>query len=159
MILDRFNAAVPAPQAVETLMEAVLGNPSVPNTFLCLAALNGTACYRVYVLHTLSKYTPTLDGNPTPWDNCIFGFLGDVLKNTTASVIIPNTAFSIVQGLEYNEAQFTAELSLLPQGDLFPRLAANNQDGVPILTHYLMFIPTEYAPLLLDNKGYTLQEA
>jgi len=159
MILDRFNAAVPAPQAVETLMEAVLGNPSVPNTFLCLAALNGTACYRVDVLHTLSKYTPTLDGSPTPWDNCIFGFLGDVLKNTTASVIIPNTAFSIVQGLEYNEAQFTAELSLLPQGDLFPRLAANNQDGVPIHTHYLMFIPTKYAPLLLDNKGYTLQEA
>jgi hypothetical protein len=158
-ILQRFDAMNNAPIAGDSLFEMILGNPSIPNTFLCCALLNGQTRPRVYVIHTISKYVPSIDGRITPWDNRIFGYLGELLGGSPMTVILPNTSFNSAPCYVYNDATFAAQLPNLNNGDLFPRLTATHQDAVHIHTRSLMYLPTKYAPLLLDNKGYTLQEA
>jgi hypothetical protein len=61
-VIDHFDAMAANPQTPEGLLELTLGNPSVPITFLCCAALPGTGRPKVYLLHMLSKFTPSLDG-------------------------------------------------------------------------------------------------
>jgi hypothetical protein len=46
----------------------------------------------------------------------------------------------------------------LENGQLFPRLA-NNGAAQAMRTRYFMYLPPKYAHLLLDNRGYTPQEA
>jgi len=158
-IVQRFDAINNAPIAGDSLFETILGNPSIPNTFLCCALLNGQTRPRVYVIHTISKYVPSINGRITPWDNRIFGYLVELLGGSPMMVILPNTSFSSVPCHVYNDATFPTQLPNLNNGDSFPRLTAAQQDAVPIQTRPLMYLPTKYAPLLLDNRGYTLQEA
>jgi hypothetical protein len=61
-IVGRLNAMNALPLTGETLLESALGNPSVPNTYLCCSNLNTGMGYKVYLLHLLSKYIPSLDG-------------------------------------------------------------------------------------------------
>jgi hypothetical protein len=147
------------PQMPKRLLELTLGNPSVPITFLCCAVLPGTGRPKVYLLHMLSKFTPSLDGRLTPWDNRVFSFLGDVLGRNAMNVIVPNTAFNVVQCPVYNDARFTTEYQALGNNDLSPRIGAGNQDALMIQTRHIMYLPSKYAPLFLSNKGYGVKEA
>jgi hypothetical protein len=158
-VLERFDPSSEASQGAEALLEAAIGNPNIPCTYLCVAALHGSARYRVYILHTISKYTPSIDGQTTPWDNKLFAFLGDTFQGNALSVIIPSTVFNTVQCQVYNNETFTTELPNLNNGNLFPRLGAGNQDAMACRTRHLMYLPAKYAPLLLNNNGHTLQEA
>jgi len=158
-IVERFNAMNARPLTGEALLESALGNPSVPNTFLCCSNLNTGTGYRVYLLHSLSKYIPSLDGRITPWDSRIFCFLGEVIQETAVTVAIPATAFGFTpQTYIYNDDTLVTELPNLQNGQLFPRLG-NNENSTLMRTRYLMYLPTKYAHLLLDNKGYTPHEA
>jgi len=159
MVLERFDPISDAPQGVEVLLEAAIGNPNTPCTYLCVAALHGNARYRVYILHTISKYSPSIDGQATPWDNKLFAFLGDTFQGNALSVIIPPTVFNTVQYQVYNNKAFTTELPNLNNGNLFSWLGDGSQDAMACRTCHLMYLPAKYAPLLLSNNGHTLQEA
>jgi hypothetical protein len=113
---------------------------------------------RIYILHTLSKYPPSIDGIATPWDNRIIGFLGNVLgKKTTLTIVIPAMAFTAIHCLVYTEDCLALELPNLGNTDYFPRLGANAQDSTIIQMRYLMYLPLKYASYLLNNKGFTVK--
>lgn len=158
-VIEHFDAMAATPQTPKGLMDIELGNPSVPIKFLCCVSLPSTGRPRVCLLHLLSKYTPALDGRTTPWANRIFGFLGDVIGQNAMSVIIPYTAFNTVQCPVWNDARFTADYLALGDCDLFPWVAANNQEALLAQTWHLMYLPSKYAPLFLSNKGYGVKEA
>jgi len=158
-ILNRFDAMVEEPVAAETLLEMTLGNPTVPLTFLCCSAVHNPNTYKIYLVHTLSKYVPALDGRATPWDNRYFCFLGDVLTDTAITVAIPGTAFAVTaQAFIYNDETLAQELVTLPENALFPR-QVNNANTMAMRTRYLMYLPPKYAHLMLDNKGCSPKEA
>jgi hypothetical protein len=73
--------------------------------------------------------------------------------------MLPASIFNTVTCRVYNNANFTAQLPQLNNGELFPRLTAANQDATACTSRPLMYLPTKYAPLLLGNQGHTLQEA
>jgi len=156
-VLTRFDPMGDNPQAADTLLEAVVGNPSVPSTFLCCASIHG-ARPRIYVLHAFSKYFPSWDGRTSPWDNRIFGFLGDVMEDTALTVAIPSTAFNVLQCVTYSNARLSTELPHMGNTDLLPRLNANAADAVIVQTRSLMYLPSKYAYLLMSNKGYGVKE-
>jgi len=135
-VLERFDPSSEASQGAEALLEAAIGNPNMPCTYLCVAALHGSGRYRVYILHTISKYTPSTDGLTTPWDNKLFAYLGDTFQGNALSVIIPPTVFNTVQCQIYNNETFTTELPNLNNGNLFPRLEAGHQDAMANLLYH-----------------------
>lgn len=135
-IIDRFNPMSNSPQTSEVLLESAIGNPSVPGTFLCCSALHNNTQYRVYVLQALSKYAPAFDGRVTPWDNHIFGFIGDVLGENAQTIALPSTAFSVVQCAVYENARLLTELPHINDTDLLPWLTANAQDALVVQTRH-----------------------
>jgi len=156
-VLSRFDPMTNNPLASDALLDLAVGNPSVPSTYMCCASIHGTKP-RIYVLHTLSKYVPSFDGRPTPWDNRIFGFLGDVMSDSALTIAIPNTSFNIVQCTTYTNARLSNELVRIGDNDLLPRLNAGAQDTVLVQTRSLMYLPSKYAPLVLSNRGYGVKE-
>lgn len=159
LVLARFDTMVDVPEAAEALLSSVLSNSTLPNTFLCCAVLNN-ARPRIYVLHKLSRYPPALDGRGTPWDNAIFGFLGDVSGSAIQTVRLPASSFSITPQITiYDEATLAEELSGLGNETLFPRLTQAHQHAEIVRTRTLMYLPSKYAPLLLSSRGYTPKEA
>jgi hypothetical protein len=157
-VIQRYDVTADTPQTPEALLESAIGNPSVPGTFLCCAVLNGASKPRIYLLHVLSKYVPAMDGQVTPWDNRIFGFLGEILKDQAMTIAIPLSAFNVVQCAVYEDIRFSAGLININEGDNFPRLNAGAQDAQMIQARHLAYLPTKYAPLLLNNNGYTPKE-
>jgi len=66
LVIKCFDAMSNAPQPAETLLNIALGNPSVPNAYLCCASLHGFGNPKVYLLHAPSRYTPAMDGRIMP---------------------------------------------------------------------------------------------
>jgi hypothetical protein len=76
------------------------------------------------------------------------------------TVIVPSTAFDLVPLTWVHDGEaLTQHLAVLPDSDLFQRLQANSQHAEGLRTRHLMWLPPKYAPLLLDNKGYTPRQA
>lgn len=90
----------------------------------------------MYVLQALSKYAPAFDGRVTPWDNHIFGFIGDVLGENAQTIALPSTAFSVVQCAVYENARLLTELPHINDTDLLPWLTANAQDALVAQTRH-----------------------
>jgi hypothetical protein len=126
-VLSCFDPMTNNPQSSDSLLDIAVGNPSVPSTYMCCASIHGTRP-RIYVLHTHSKYVPSFDSHPTPWDNRIFCFLGDVMGDSALTVTIPNTSFNIMQYTTYTNARLSNELVRIGDNDLLPRLNAGAQD-------------------------------
>ncbi len=142
----------------DTLQQMALGNPAAPNAYLCCISLNGSP--RIHVVHTPSKYIPALDGRVTQWDNKLFCFLGELMQDTMMIVTLPATAFeACAETRVYDDATLMAEIINLNQGDLFPKLNANIPGAVVLRTRFLMYLPSRYIPLLLNNKGCTPKQA
>jgi hypothetical protein len=158
-IVACFDAMAQEPAAAEDLLEAALGNTNIPSVFLCCASLHGGERPRVYLLHTLSKYPTSLDGVPSPWDGRIFGFLGNVIQDSAMTVAILSTAFNAVVGAVYDETRLATELPTLSISDLFPRVTATTAGTIALQSRYLMYLPPKYAPLLPDNRGFTIKQA
>jgi hypothetical protein len=157
-MMARFDAMVEEPEDSEELLHSALSNGMMPNTFLCCALLNARP--RIYVVHKLARYPRAFDGRETPWDHALFGFLGDVIGSAIQTVRLPEDPFRLTQqAMIYNEETLATELPGLGNEALFPRLPAAHQQGVQIQTRHLMYLPTKYAPLLLDSRGYTPKEA
>jgi hypothetical protein len=158
-VITQFDTMVDTPQTAAALLDMAVGNPSIPSTFLCCAAIHGNKRHRIYLLHTPSKYTPWMDGRVTPWwDNRIFCFLGDLLGDSAVTVTISTTAFNALQCTVYNEARLALELPNLNGNELFP-CCTGVQDAIVMQTRHLMYPPSKCAPLLLNNRGYAIKEA
>ncbi len=100
-MLRRFDDAG---TATETLLTAAISMPmTAPCAYLCCTALYPNVPSRVFLIHTLLRFPPaTLDGTVTPWNNMLFGCLGEVVQDTTVTVMIPATAFDLtVHGRVY----------------------------------------------------------
>jgi hypothetical protein len=159
LVLARFDAMIEEPEAPEDLLNAVLSNSTLPNTFLCCAVLNN-ARPRIYVLHKISRFPRAFDGRETPWDDALFGFLGDVTGTAVQTVRLPANPFAITQQITiYDDTTLAEELPRLRNDTLFPRLPLTHQQAVVVRTRTLMYLPTKYAPLLLNSRGVTPKEA
>jgi hypothetical protein len=157
-ITARFDAMNAAPQNANMLLDMAVGNPNVPSTFLCCATLHAQP--RIFLIHSLSRYVPAMDGRVTPWDSQLFGFLGEIMNKNALTVILPNTIFDVVPATRVNMEDYLATaLPTLPSDELFPRVTNKHQHGEQLITRYCTYLPTRYASLLLDNHGYSVKDA
>jgi hypothetical protein len=154
-VINNFDPNAAAPITAAALKQAIIGTPT-PNAFLCCSVIHGTTS-RVYVIHSLSRFPMSLTGRASRWDNCIIGFLGDVIEDIALNVIIPDELFDETPNtLVYNPDAFAQAYPDLDIAGLFPRIKANaaNQADT-IWSRYFMFLPNRFVSLVLDNKGYT----
>lgn len=158
-ILRRFDAIGPDSQDADTLLQVVLGNTNTAHAFLCCATLAGSP--RIYIIHMPTKYIPCLDGRPSPWDNRLFAFLGELIRDNPMTVAFPASGFELVTNniWIWDDATFQTELPNLQEAQLFPKQNANAANTVAKRTRRLMYLPSKYVPLLLDNKGYHPKQA
>ncbi len=158
-IVTRFDPANATPLTAAALKQALLGQIT-PYTYLCCALLNATAP-KIYVVHSLSRYPMSLAGQPTPWDNKIIGYLGDILGDTAMNVILPEEVFDEVpETLVLNAEALVQALPNLAANALLPRVRQNAADNaVQRRSRFLTYFPTRFANLLLNNKGYTPKQA
>lgn len=158
-ILRCFDAVGPDSQDSDTLLQVVLGSLNAPMAFLCCATLAGSP--RIYVIHMPTKYTPAIDGRPSPWDNRLFAFLGELIRDNPMTVAFPASGFELVPNNVWiwNDATLTVELQNLADAQLFPKQNANAANSIARRTRRLMYLPSKYVPLLLNNKGYTPKQA
>jgi hypothetical protein len=82
-IMRRFAGRNDQVTAARLLEQCVGTAGTVPQAFLC------TRNFRIYCIHNPSKYQLAFDGTVTPWDDGVFGFLGEVTANYCASVRLP----------------------------------------------------------------------
>jgi hypothetical protein len=157
-ILQRFDPMRVEPLTGDALKESVSGDPSRPNAFLCCTALYGRT-HRVYILHMLSRYPPGIDGNPSPWDNRICAYLGDVVQERATNVLLPDNVFEALPPvLVYNEETLAQELPNLANGGFFPRGRHQNGNVSQVAVRPIAYLPTRYASMFLNSSGYTVQE-
>jgi hypothetical protein len=87
---------------------------------------------KIYVLHSLSRCPLSLTGRPTPWDDWIIGFLGDVVGDTALNLILPEEIFDETpEMLVYNIDALNQELPGLDVNALFHRVHTNANNAVP----------------------------
>jgi hypothetical protein len=153
-VVSNFDPLSVTPLTVAALKQAILGR-TPPNTFLCCTSIHGTVP-KVYLIHALSGYPRALTGRTTPWDNKIIGYLGGVLSNSIVNVVLPETIFDETPNtLVLNAETLIQELPNLAADALLPRVRANDADNaVQRRSRFLTYLPTRFAPLLLNNKGY-----
>ncbi len=120
-VLRRFDDAA---TLADTLLSAAVRTPTTPSAYLCCASLHANVPPRVFVVHTLSRFPATaLDGNVTPWDNQIFGYLGDMIQGTVATVSLPVTAFNLTNHAWVHDLQNLPDvLAPLQDPALLPRI-------------------------------------
>lgn len=161
-VMQRFDAEHAQAQLGEDLLQSVLDNSAIPNAFLCCSVLHAGSPARIYLVHALSKYPQAPDGAISPWDNRLFGYLGELLQDNATIVSLPTTLFTTINagGVRvYNEETLALQLATLQGDTLFPRLNANAANGVNVRTRFAIRLPLKYASLLLSPRGYTPKEA
>jgi len=158
-VIARFDTTADPPEDPEEVLLAALSNTTLPNTYLCCAAL-APGRPKVYVVHKLSKYPRAFDGRETAWDNQVFGILGDTMGENAQIVSLPNTIFNFTnQATIYDDETFQDELTNLAADALFPRLPTNHHTAFAVRSHPLMYLPTKYAPIMFKVGGLTPKEA
>jgi hypothetical protein len=154
-IVNRFDPSNAAPLTEAALKQALLGQ-STPYTYLCCASLHGNVP-KLYVVHSLSRYPMSLAGQPTLWDDRIIGFLGEIVGDTAMNVLLPEEIFDeLPETLVYTADTLVQELPNLDVAALFPRIRQNAANEAALRrSRFLTYLPTRFANLILDNKGYT----
>jgi len=156
-VVDSFDPNNEAPLTAAALKQAVIGQQA-PHTFLCCTSLNGNVP-KIYLVHSLSRYPMSLTGQPTPWDNRIIGFLGDVVGKSALNAILPEEIFdTTAETFVYNTATLNQALVDLDDAALLPRVRKNANNAVTQQSRYLAYLPTRFTSLVIDNKGYTVRQ-
>ncbi len=113
----------------------------------------------IYCVHNLSKYQPAFNGITTPWDDGIFGFLGEMTSNFCTSVQLPPKVLTTIQVRAYTAIYMRDNLADL---DDTPRLFGvpppDHVDSNIVTVQGIMILPAPYVPLLIQGRGYTPQE-
>jgi hypothetical protein len=90
----------------------------------------------------------------------LFGCLGEVVQDTTVTVMIPATAFDLtVHGRVYVENILPEHLAPLQDREMLPFLDKAVADTEHLRTRYLMYLPARFAHLFLTNRGLTPKDA
>ncbi len=86
--------------------------------------------------------------------------LGEVVQDTTVTVMIPATAFDLtVHGRVYVENILPEHLAPLQDREMLPFLDKAVADTEHLRTRYLMYLPARFAHLFLTNRGLTPKDA
>jgi len=147
------------PLTAAALQQSLIGL-TTPNTYLCCTMIHCVSS-KIYLLHLLSQYPTSLTGRTTPCDDRIIGYLGDVLGDTALNVVLPESIFDETpEILVLNAETPIQELPNFAVDALIPRVRANAAaNAVQCKTRILTYLPTRFAPLLLDNIGYSPRRA
>lgn len=162
-IMQRFDPEHAASIAAEVLFEQAMGAGGTSHQayFCCASTRRGP---RVYTIHLPSRFVSALDGRTTPWDNSCYAFLGDVTQEVATTVVFPANAFQATPStLVFTEDYLHANLNTLNGIDLFPAIpqnqaAAHAAHAAPVITRFLMYLPSRYAHHFLDSTGYTIKQ-
>jgi hypothetical protein len=157
-IMARFNPEDAGSVDADQLLSQALGSGgNVPQAYLCCAS----TCRgpQIYLIHLPSRFTSALDGRITPWDNQCYAFLGDVTQDIATTVVFPTTAFATTANtLVYLEDHIQNNIQALNGIDVFPALTANQiANATMVTTCFLMYLPSRYATLFLNSRGYTIK--
>jgi hypothetical protein len=127
------------------LMDQVIGNAGiVPQAFLC------TRHYRIYCVHNLSRYTPAIDGTVTPWDDGIFGFVGEIVAGSCASIHLPPEVFAPLHIRAYTAPYMQEHIDEVNDNPgLFDIPPPGHAEASVLSTRGLMVLPSRYVALLL----------
>ena len=97
-----------------------------------------------------------LDGNPTPWDNHIFAYKGDMMYSMISLMESLQDPFQITMGNRvYSVKAIQGQLN--QQGPLQLIMPVGNvKENMDLLvTCQVMYLPAKYVGLFLDSQGYT----
>lgn len=149
-IMSRFDPMHANAVQGNVLMDQALGASAVPQAYLCCSSSRrGT---RIHCVHMPSRFTGSLDGHVTPWDNNLYAFLGEITQSVATIVAFPSTAFNVVENVRAHSADYILQkLDTINGQDVFPPVTPNDGHAVIITSRYLMYLPTRYVPLLLDS--------
>jgi hypothetical protein len=95
-VMQRFAGTNNQVTAARLMDQCVGLAGAVAQAFLCMSN------FRIFCVHSLSKYPPAFDGIVTLWDDQIFGVFGDITANFgCTSVRIPPDIFTPMQVCAY----------------------------------------------------------
>jgi hypothetical protein len=110
-------------------------------------------------MYNLSKYQPAFDGTTTPWDDGIFGFLGEVTANFCTSIRLPPDVLTPIQVRAFTENYIRTHIDELNNAPgIFGPPPPNHAEATLIAVRGIIFLPLRYAPLLFQGRGYTHRE-
>ncbi len=156
-IMNRFDAgALNAPEGQALFNQVVSAGSLQLHAYLCCGTGVGNNRPRIYCLHSPVRFTASLDGQTTRWDNWSFAFLGELVQGQITNILLPNSIFDEVTIWARPQAYILAHLEDLTEEEpFFPALQAHQDDAEEIETRYLMYLPAVYVRLLLNSSGYT----
>jgi hypothetical protein len=96
-VMERMDPEVNNGVSHVMLLEQAVGTGPVPQAYLCCALRQNHT--RVFCPHLSSRYTGSLDGNPTPWDGLSYAFLGKLTQGVVTTVELHNNAFRTVNNV------------------------------------------------------------
>ena len=155
-LLSVFRTTNAPPAAL--LLYYTVGNadPQYPAAYLGLCR-DVMGIPRYYLVFGLSKY-PTLVGQPTPWDNQLFAFVGDVVEGAITTVIFPPDAFEFhrVGGTSQNVPGTLARarelLEAEPDLPFIAPLADGEANIRQVRTRRYVPLPHKFVRYFLDRR-------
>ena len=155
-VLNCFKPGNNVPEDI--LLEQALRNPNVPQTFI--TTTNAEAGYHLFMLHRPTYFVMYLDGTPTPWDNQIFTYKGDVMYSMNSVFEFPPDPFQITTANHVSVMEMImVQLNQQNQLQLVMPMEAEVENTDQLVTWKIMYLPAKYASLLLDAQGYMPWEA
>ena len=92
-----------------------------------------------------------LDGTPTPWDNWIFTYNGDMMYSIISLVEFPPNPFQIMAANHVSDTEtITVQLNQQNQLQLVMPAEVEAKNANQLVTCRIMYLPAKYASLLLD---------
>jgi hypothetical protein len=95
----------------------------------------------------------------TPWDDGIFGFVGEVIAGSCASIRLPPEVLTPIPVRAYNAAYMRDNLpNINADTGLFDIPPPDHGEASMVAARGLMALPSRYVPLFLRGRGYTPTE-
>ena len=148
-------AGGPANTPERLLTRMLAYSPSTPQAFIMLEERQDpTLVGRVMLMHRPTKFPVSVP--PTPWDETVMAFEGDVLGGQTCTVVAwPATAFRLAANGAAIQVPTLANLDALFGGDPLLEMVGPfvaNEVGTEIIrTRNVMCVPPRYVPILLGQ--------
>jgi hypothetical protein len=155
-LMNTFSAL--SPVVANVLLERVIGNTTTPQTYLQL--VRTAQGLEVYCVHRPSRFVPSLDGTVSAWDNGLFAFLGEVIDSVATTVYFPSNAFELLAPVvTYDVDHGIALLQAANAPLLFEPILPGTANTSLATTRRITPVPTKYAHLFLDSRGYLVADA
>jgi hypothetical protein len=151
-LMQRFAGGNNQVVAARLMDQSVGSAGSVAQAFLCASN------FRIFCIHSFSRYHPAFDGSLTPWDNQVFAFLGDVTANCCCtSVRIPPDIFLPIQVRAFTTEHMRNNIVNVNPPGVFEH-PQDHTNTTEVITRGIIPLPGKYAALFLRGRGYTPRE-